>query len=97
MPVTPFGRQKEQSYDRPDGDTQERTALGVNPRLATFIRGLVFLIGGILLIAEYVVQAIIERWGQADQSLLFWLLILPMLGLPLIAAGCVLIYRSIRR
>ncbi len=67
-----------------------------NSRVTIFIAGLGCLLAGILLVGEYVLQAIIERWGQADQSLLFWLLILPMLGLPFIAAGSVLLYRSIR-
>ena len=67
------------------------------PRLAMFIRGLVFLVAGILLLVEYAVQAVFEPWGRTDQSLLYWLIILPMLGLPLIAAGAVLLYKSIRR
>ena len=35
--------------------------------------------------------------GLPDQSLLFWLSILPLLGIPLIVVGSVFVYRSARR
>jgi hypothetical protein len=62
-----------------------------------FIGGMGCLFAGILLVGEYVWQAVIERWGLPDQSLLFWLSILPLLGIPLIAVGSVFVYRSARR
>jgi len=68
----------------------------VTARLMMFIGGLACLLAGAFLVGEYVWHAVIERWGLPDQSLMFWLSIFPMLGIPLIAVGVMLFYRFTR-
>ena len=42
---------------------------------------------GVMLIAAYVWAAVIEPWGEPDQSRLFWYAFLALFGLVLIRAG----------
>jgi len=52
-----------------------------------FFIGSLFLLIGLALVALYVYGAIIARWGESDQSLLFWHLPLLFFGLLSFASG----------
>lgn len=48
--------------------------------------GLLILLG-LAAVFTYIWAAIIVPWGEPDQSLLFWYLVFPLLGLMLLKAG----------
>jgi hypothetical protein len=64
------------------------------PAAVIAARILIFL--GIVLIGAYVWTAVIEPWGQPDQSLLYWLAFLPITGL-LMFKWSFLLLRRVRR
>jgi hypothetical protein len=47
----------------------------------------VLLVFGCVLIGSYLWAAVIVPWGEPDQSLLYWYLFLPLLGLLSLRAG----------
>ena len=65
-------------------------------RVAKLIGGITCLLAGVCLVGAYLWQAVIQRWGLPDQSLLFWLAIFPILGIQLGVVGVRLINRSRR-
>jgi H+/Cl- antiporter ClcA len=52
---------------------------------------------GVAFSAMYVYGAIIDRWGEADQSLLFWHLPILFLGIFAIAVGLFMSFWGINR
>ena len=52
---------------------------------------------GLAFIAMYVYGAIIDRWGEADQSLLFWHLPILFIGIFSIAVGLFTSFWGINR
>ena len=52
---------------------------------------------GLAFSAMYVYGAIIDRWGEADQSLLFWYLPILFLGIFSIAVGLFISFWGINR
>jgi len=44
-------------------------------------------LSGLLLVAVYISEAVVSRWGEADQSLLFWYLPFLFAGLILTGGG----------
>lgn len=61
------------------------------------IAGSLSVIMGLAFAAMYVYGAIIARWGEADQSLLFWHLPILFIGIFSIAVGLVLSFWGINR
>ena len=60
-----------------------RTLLGV----LALVAGTAATVLGVSLVFGYVRGAVLDRLGEADQSLLFWYLPLLLFGAPLTAAG----------
>jgi apolipoprotein N-acyltransferase len=59
--------------------------------------GAVLGVAGLGFIAMYFQSAIIERLGEADQSLLYWYLPILFIGLGLASAGVSLLRSGLRR
>ena len=55
--------------------------------LATLAAAVLLVLGGAALVAGYVQEAVLARWGDPDQSLLFWYLPILFLGLAGLALG----------
>ena len=58
------------------------------PVLALFFGGVASFVG-LFLVAAYSWSAVISRWGDADQSLLFWYLPFLFVGIGCVALGSV--------
>ena len=54
-------------------------------------------LAGAVFVAAYLWEAVIERRGDPDQSLLFWYLPILFLGLGGLASGIAMLRRGIRR
>lgn len=68
--------------------------------LATFLAlllGSLLLVSGIFLIGGYVYWAVIARFGEPDQSLLFWYLPILIFGLGVTATGVATFHWGWRR
>ncbi len=51
---------------------------------------------GLALIGVYLWDAVISRWGEADQSLLFWFLPILLLGMASLVVGLVLLFYGVK-
>lgn len=60
-------------------------------RVFAFIAGLILILIGAALIYGYIWGAIIEPWGNPDQSLIYWLSFMPGLAAIITPMGVVLI------
>lgn len=65
--------------------------------LAGLFLGLVLSIVGVGFVGMYLWEAVLGRWGEADQSLLFWYLPLLFIGLCCEMAGVCLILIARRK
>ncbi len=54
-------------------------------------------LAGAVLVAVYVVEAVVTRIGEADQSLLFWYLPIALVGIGSLALGSGLGFRGVRQ
>jgi hypothetical protein len=59
--------------------------------------GVLLDLGGLALIGSYLIEGVVKRLGEADQSLLFWYLPLLMIGLICLLIGGVATYWGIRQ
>ena len=59
--------------------------------------GTVLGLAGLGFIAMYVQGAVIERWGEPDQSLLYWYLPILFIGLGLVSAGMSVLRSGLQR
>lgn len=55
------------------------------PAYTALAIGVLMILAGVALILMYVIEAVVMRWGNPDQSLIFWYL--PLLFMGLIGAG----------
>lgn len=62
------------------------SASSLYPRLA-LASGVLLILAGMTLCAMYVLEAVIKRIGEADQSLLFWYLPILFTGIFCVMAG----------
>ncbi len=63
----------------------------------TFIASALLVIIGLILVAMYFWEGVISRWGEADQSLLFWYLPLLFIGIFSVAGGAGLFYVAFKK
>jgi hypothetical protein len=61
------------------------------------IGGTLVAAGGIALVLMYLWAAVVERWGEPDQSLIFWYLPLLFIGMALGVTGGALFRFGMRR
>lgn len=51
------------------------------------IFGIISLLIGLVFTISYIVEAVVERWGEPDQSLIFWYLPILFIGIIFLKLG----------